>query len=105
MPHRTLDAGVRTSLLQRVAAGILTGMRPEDQRAWLRQRRAGAVAVAEVEMRELRELDAAAALVSSEALLAAAPIATMTEARRETSGFVEQQRLFARARERGAEGR
>ncbi len=80
-------------------------MRPEDQRAWLRQRSAGALAVAEVEMRELRELGAGAALVNSEALLAAAPIAIMTAGRRETSGFVEQQRLFACMRERGAKGR
>ena len=73
-------------------------MRPEQQRAWLRQRQLGAVAVAEVEARELRELDAATALAESEALLSAVPIAVVTADRRHTSGFVEQQRLFAQAR-------
>jgi hypothetical protein len=73
-------------------------MRLEDQRAWLRQRQLGAIEVAKIEARELRELDPATALAQSEALLAAAPIAVMSAGRRETSGLVEQQRLFARAR-------
>jgi hypothetical protein len=73
-------------------------MRLEDQREWLRQRQLGAVAVAEIERRELRELDEATALAQSEALLSAAPIAVMVTGRLDTSGFIEQQRLFARAR-------
>jgi hypothetical protein len=73
-------------------------MRPDEQRAWLRQRQLGAAAVAEVEARELHELDAATGLTESEALLSAAPIAVMAAGRRHTSGFIEQQRLFARAR-------
>lgn len=64
----------------------------------MQQRRTGAIAVAEVEARELRELDPEVALAMSEALLAAAPIAEMTMARRDSSGFVVQQRLFSRRR-------
>jgi hypothetical protein len=71
---------------------------PPHALAWLAQRRAGAHAVEAVELRELRALDPAIALACSEALLAAAPIARMVESRRATSGFVEQQRIFARAR-------
>jgi hypothetical protein len=71
---------------------------PAHADAWWQQRRAGAIAVAEVEARELRELDPEVALAMSEALLAAAPIAEMTRSRRDTSGFVAQQQLFARRR-------
>ncbi len=66
--------------------------------AWLRQREAGAVAVAAIEDAELRKLDAAAALVQSEALLAAVPLNAITHERRSSSGLVEQQLIFARAR-------
>jgi hypothetical protein len=71
---------------------------PPHARAWLAQREAGARAVAEIEARELRELGEATALAQSDALLAAAPVAMMSASRRTTSGFVEQQRLFARSR-------
>lgn len=71
---------------------------PSFAKAWLAQRRAASLALAEVEVRELRELDDATALAMSEALLSAAPRAEMTRERRHTSGFVEQQRLFARRR-------
>jgi hypothetical protein len=71
---------------------------PSYAAAWLRQRLAGAAAVAEVERRELRALTDAEALAMSEALLSAAPIESMTKDRQATSGFVEQQRLFAKAR-------
>jgi hypothetical protein len=67
-------------------------------RAWLRQREAGAAAVAAIEERELAELTATEALAQSEALLAAAPIEVMLQGRRQCSGLVEQQRLFMRAR-------
>ncbi len=60
------------------------------------QRRAAAVAISEIEAGELRDLDPVTALAMAEALLGAAPIATMTADRRETSGFVAQQRLFHR---------
>jgi hypothetical protein len=65
---------------------------------WLRQRDDGAKAVVAIERRELQALDDAEALRQSEALLAATPIADVADSRRCTSGFVEQQRLFARAR-------
>jgi hypothetical protein len=71
---------------------------PDHARAWLRQREAGAEAVAAIEERELAELDVTTALAQSEALLAAAPTEVMSEHRRTSSGFVEQQRLFLRAR-------
>jgi hypothetical protein len=71
---------------------------PIYARDWLRQRDAGAAAVMAVEARELSELSSAAALAQSEALLAAAPIDTMVEGRRASSGFVEQQRIFSRSR-------
>jgi len=68
--------------------------------AWLRQREQGAGAVARVEEHELRSLDDAEALRLADALLSAAPIEQMTVDRKATSGFVEQQRLFMRARGR-----
>jgi hypothetical protein len=71
---------------------------PPFARTWVRQRDAGAAAVAAIEAAELRELDAAEALKQAEALLAAAPIDAVAPSRRTTSGLVEQQRLFARAR-------
>ncbi|MEO8549026.1 MAG: hypothetical protein ABI678_03615 [Kofleriaceae bacterium] len=71
---------------------------PAHARAWLRQREVGAVAVAAIEDAERRELDAAAALAQSEALLSATPLHSITAERRTSSGFVEQQRFFARAR-------
>jgi hypothetical protein len=70
---------------------------PAHAHAWLRQREAGAVAVAAIEDAELRRLDDASALAQSEALLAAAPSSNQAPERRSTSGFVEQQRIFARA--------
>jgi hypothetical protein len=71
---------------------------PAHAHAWLRQREAGAVAVAAIEDAELRGLDDASALAQSEALLSAAPSSDLPTERRLTSGFVEQQRSFARAR-------
>lgn len=70
---------------------------PAHALAWLKQRELGAVALAAIEDNELRDLDATAALAQSEALLAATPLDTVAE-RQSTSGFVEQQRFFARAR-------
>ena len=71
---------------------------PAHARAWLRQRESGAVALTAIEDAELRHLDDAAALAQSEALLAATPLNDVAAERRSTSGFVEQQRIFARAR-------
>ena len=69
-----------------------------DARSWLAQQRAAAIALAELNDRELRDLSDAEALRMTEAVLSATPIATMNDGRRSTSGLVEQQRLFARAR-------
>lgn len=71
---------------------------PHFARAWLQQREQGAAAVAAIEARELRDLDADEALCLSDALLAATPLEAAEATRRTWSGFVEQQRLFARAR-------
>jgi hypothetical protein len=74
---------------------------PSFARAWFRQHEEGARAVAAVERRELRELDPGQALRDSDALLSATPIASVAKSRRATSGIVEQQRLFVRARRSG----
>jgi hypothetical protein len=66
--------------------------------AWLRQRELGATAVAAIEEDELRRLDGDEALRLADALLAATPREAIDPSRRTSSGFVEQQRLFARAR-------
>jgi len=47
---------------------------------------------------ELRRLDPATALAQTEMLLSAVRLDDLSEERRTSSGFVEQQRLFARAR-------
>lgn len=65
---------------------------------WLRQRQSGAAAVAAIEAEELHALTPAEALAQAEALLDATPLEAIDPSRREWSGFVEQQRLFARAR-------
>jgi hypothetical protein len=62
------------------------------------QRAAAARAVEDVERRELRALTDQEALRLADALLAAVPIEEASRQRREHSGLVEQQRLFARAR-------
>lgn len=74
------------------------GTLPSFAKTWLEQRRAGAAAVEQVENAELRNLTEAEALRQAEAVLSAAPIDVMAADRRLTSGFVEQQRLFARGR-------
>jgi hypothetical protein len=71
---------------------------PPFARAWLRQRELGAVALQALEDAELRQLDLATALAQTEMLLSAVRLDDLPEERRISSGFVEQQRLFARAR-------
>jgi len=71
---------------------------PSFARAWLQQREAGAAALQALEDAELRALDPATALAQIEMLLSAAPLDDLPEERHISSGFVEQQRLFARAR-------
>ena len=64
---------------------------------WLRQREGASRALAERSAAELRALDDAAALAQIEAVLSL-PVTYIDEARRVSSGFVEQQRLFRRRR-------
>jgi hypothetical protein len=71
---------------------------PDFARAWLQQRRSGEQALEQLAIDDLRLLDDQTALRHSEALLAATPIAEASASRQATSGFVEQQRLFLRAR-------
>ena len=73
---------------------------PPYARAWMRQRDEGAARLAAIEAAELRQLDAAGALEQADALLAATPIDAIAPSRRTTSGLIEQQRLFSRARTR-----
>ena len=65
---------------------------------WLRQRRQAAIALAAVHDEELQNLDDERALAQSCALLEAVSVTAISETRRTTSGFVEQQRRFARLR-------
>ncbi|HEY5925821.1 MAG TPA: hypothetical protein VIV11_29240 [Kofleriaceae bacterium] len=71
---------------------------PSFARAWLAQRESGNQALAAIARNELRALDDTTALQQSDALLAATPRDAVADGRRATSGFVDQQRLFARAR-------
>ena len=71
---------------------------PAFAQAWLEQRRAGAIELAEIERRELAELSDADALRWADILLDAVPAGAFAERRGMASGLVEQQRLFARAR-------
>jgi hypothetical protein len=71
---------------------------PPYAREWMRQRDAGATAIDAIEQAELRDLDPARAMELADALLSATPIDAIAPSRRTTSGFVEQQRLFLRAR-------
>ena len=71
---------------------------PPFARSWLQQRALGASALQAIEDAELRRLDPATALAQTEMLLSAVRLADLPEERRTSSGFVEQQRLFARAR-------
>jgi hypothetical protein len=68
---------------------------PDFAAAWLAQRRTGAREIARMEAVALANLDAAEALRLSDALLGATPV---TKTRGCSSGLVEQQALFARAR-------
>lgn len=73
-------------------------LHPSFAEAWLRQREAGDRLLVAIERAELRRLDPVEALRLTDALLSATPRDVVTETRRTSSGFVEQQRLFRRAR-------
>ncbi|MDQ3364606.1 MAG: hypothetical protein M3680_04175 [Myxococcota bacterium] len=77
---------------------MATAPHPPFALAWLRQRDAGARAIEAIEERELAALSPEQALGWTDALLGATPTASIDPRRTTTSGFVEQQRLFARAR-------
>lgn len=66
---------------------------PPFAKKWLAQREAGSARLAELERQELTGLTEEAALSIIDALLGATPRQS-----RAGSGFVEQQRLFARTR-------
>ena len=79
----------------RYARGV--SEQPPFAAAWLAQRRAGDAAVADLTAEELRNLTDEEALRIADALLSATPPARKPI---DSSGLVEQQRLFARARRR-----
>jgi hypothetical protein len=81
-----------------VARRILGLDVPPFARSWLRQRELGVTALQAIEDAQLRQLDPATALAQTEMLLSAVRLDDLPEERRTSSGFVEQQRLFARAR-------
>jgi hypothetical protein len=69
-----------------------------DQVAWLAQWRRASVELEEVRKRELRALTDEAALAAADNLLSLPSALMAGPARRATSGLVEQQALFQRAR-------
>lgn len=73
-------------------------MVPGFAAAWLLQRAAGNVALEAVNATELRNLTDAEALKRTDALLAIGAASARSPEREQSSGFVQQQRLFARAR-------
>lgn len=73
-------------------------MLPEFAAAWFLQRTAGSAALDAVNADELRGLTEVEALQRTDALLAIGAAAPRSPDRERYSGFVEQQRIFARAR-------
>lgn len=71
---------------------------PPFARSWLLQRELGATALQAIEDADLRRLAPETARAQTEMLLSAVQLDDLPEERRTSSGFVEQQRLFARAR-------
>jgi hypothetical protein len=73
-------------------------MKPDFSKAWLAQRRAGDVAVARVNEEELAAMTDEVALAQIDALLSLGAASPQDPERATFSGFVIQQRLFAKAR-------
>jgi hypothetical protein len=71
---------------------------PPFAKAWAAQWKAADTALERVHAQALATLTEADALSASETLLQLVSLVTLPKSRRESSGFVEQQRLFARAR-------
>ncbi len=71
---------------------------PEEQRAWMAQWRSAEKALLEVKREELRALTEEEARAATEELLGSIPFPLPPELERKTSGLVEQQRWFSKAR-------
>jgi len=79
---------------------MLGWMTRQDQRAYVRRWVETGHILEQIRWRELRALDAAAALAASEQLIEAALRVPLPSARREWSGLVDLQDLLRRARAR-----
>lgn len=79
---------------------MLDAMTPQDQRAYVRRWLETGQLLEQIRWRELRALDAAAALKASDHLIEAARRVPLTAARREWSGLVDLQNLLRRVRSR-----
>ncbi len=77
---------------------MLGSMTRQDQRAYVRRWVETGQILEQIRWRELRALDAAAALVASDHLIEAALRVPLPAARREWSGLVDLQDLLRRAR-------
>ena len=79
---------------------MLGCMTRQDQRAYVRRWVETGQILEQIRWRELRALDAVAALEASDRLIDAAVRVPLPTARREWSGLVDLQDLFRRARAR-----
>jgi hypothetical protein len=75
-------------------------MTRQDQRAYVRRWLETGQILEQIRWRELRALDAAAALAASDHLIDAAVRVPLSSARREWSGLVDLQNLLRRVRSR-----
>ena len=75
-------------------------MTRQDQRAYVRRWVETGQILEQIRWRELRALDAAAALAASDHLIDAAVRVPLSSARREWSGLVDLQNLLRRGRSR-----
>jgi hypothetical protein len=75
-------------------------MTRQDQRAYVRRWVETGQILEQIRWRELRALDAAAALAASDHLIDAAVRVPLSSARREWSGLVDLQNLLRRVRSR-----
>jgi hypothetical protein len=75
-------------------------MTRQDQRAYVRRWMETGQILEQIRWRELRALDAAAALAASDHLIDAAVRVPLSSARREWSGLVDLQNLLRRVRSR-----
>jgi hypothetical protein len=79
---------------------MLGRMTRQDQRAYVRRWVETGQILEQIRWRELRALDAAAALAASDHLIDAAVRVPLSSARREWSGLVDLQDLLRRVRSR-----